>query len=289
MTDNITLPREVAKLALDHIEWYIENERGGRFAEVREAAEALRTALDAALAEPEKDAQCPTCGGGGLVPDPTWDWVRCDVCNPLPEKPEPTVKESLTVDHIRSIWLDSWKACGNVPTPVLAEHFARQIERAHGIGLAKPTGKDSLQVDAERYRWLRGELHGSRPPLARVVWKRHNIRESGDWTDLSDGQTLDEHIDAALAAPCLEVTVDPRLTPDEAAAISSALAAPDDIEALRRDAEQFRWMRENAISVDTVADPDGLVQVWVGTDPAKCFYGRTLDAAIVSAMAGSET
>ena len=31
---------------------------------------------------------------------------------------------------------------------------------------------------------------------------------------------------AHLAAPCLEVTVDPRLTPDEAAAISSALAAP---------------------------------------------------------------
>lgn len=30
-----------------------------------------------------------------------------------------------------------------------------------------------------------------------------------------------------LAAPCLEVTVDPRLTPDEAAAISSALAAPE--------------------------------------------------------------
>ena len=47
MSDNITLPREVAKLALDHIEWYIENERGGRFAEEREAAEALRTALAA--------------------------------------------------------------------------------------------------------------------------------------------------------------------------------------------------------------------------------------------------
>lgn len=47
MSDNITLPREVAKLALDHIEWYIENERGGRFAEVREAAEALRAALAA--------------------------------------------------------------------------------------------------------------------------------------------------------------------------------------------------------------------------------------------------
>jgi hypothetical protein len=52
MSDNITLPREVAKLALDHIEWYIENERGGRFAEVREAAEALRTALAAPRPEP---------------------------------------------------------------------------------------------------------------------------------------------------------------------------------------------------------------------------------------------
>ena len=35
-----------------------------------------------------------------------------------------------------------------------------------------------------------------------------------------------DDIRTALAAPCLEVTVDPRLTPDEAAAISSALAAP---------------------------------------------------------------
>ena len=48
---------------------------------------------------------------------------------------------------------------------------------------------------------------------------------------------------AHLAAPCLAVTVDPRLTPDEAAAISSALAAPDEIEALRRDAERYRWMK----------------------------------------------
>ena len=36
-----------------------------------------------------------------------------------------------------------------------------------------------------------------------------------------------EHLRAALAAPSLAVTVDPRLTPDEAAAISSALAAPE--------------------------------------------------------------
>ena len=46
---------------------------------------------------------------------------------------------------------------------------------------------------------------------------------------------------ARLAAPCLEVTVDPRLTLDEAAAISSALAAPSEgIEALRRENERLR-------------------------------------------------
>jgi hypothetical protein len=52
---------------------------------------------------------------------------------------------------------------------------------------------------------------------------------------------------AALAAPSLAVTVDPRLTPDEAAAISSALAAPsEDIEALRRDAERYRKQKERS-------------------------------------------
>jgi hypothetical protein len=46
---------------------------------------------------------------------------------------------------------------------------------------------------------------------------------------------------AALAAPSLAVTVDPRLTPDEARAISSALAAPnEDIETLRRENERMR-------------------------------------------------
>lgn len=74
----------------------------------------------------------------------------------------------------------------------------------------------------------------------------------------------------ALAAPRLEVTVDPRLTAEEAAAISAALAAPKqepvrcnpadycaarhmnlytappEDEALRRDAERYRWLRERA-------------------------------------------
>ena len=121
MTDTITLPRAAADLIEDLVEDLVENafddgaaKLKGPSEQTAKAIAALRAALDAALA-----------------------------------KPEPTVKDSLTVDRIWSIWLDSWKACGNVPTPVLAEHFARQIERAHGIGLAKPTSKDSLQVASE--------------------------------------------------------------------------------------------------------------------------------------------
>lgn len=56
---------------------------------------------------------------------------------------------------------------------------------------------ESLRADAERYRWLRGEVHGPRVPLAQVLWKFNNIRDNFRWTNLSDGQTLDEHIDAA--------------------------------------------------------------------------------------------
>jgi hypothetical protein len=65
--------------------------------------------------------------------------------------------------------------------------------------LAEP--EPAFQVDAERYRWLRGEVQGPHTPLAQVVWKRNNIRESGDWTNLSDGHALDKAIDDALAEP----------------------------------------------------------------------------------------
>jgi hypothetical protein len=69
---------------------------------------------------------------------------------------------------------------------------------------APPEPEPAFQVDAERYRWLRGEVQGPHTPLAQVVWKRNNIRESGDWTNLSDGQALDEAIDAAIDAAMQE-------------------------------------------------------------------------------------
>jgi hypothetical protein len=189
MTDNITLPRVDALQIRKSLVW------GGKLL-------AALTALDAALAEPEKErAEVAAPARNGVAssmeeidiltpesyrtteppakPEPytlaelfaqfaakqkpldadmaaiinaNLDslYITDEPAAALAEpEPEPTVKESLTVDHIRSIWLDSWKACPNVPTPVLAEHFARQIERAHGIGLAKPTSKDSLQVASE--------------------------------------------------------------------------------------------------------------------------------------------
>ncbi len=56
-----------------------------------------------------------------------------------------------------------------------------------------------------------------------------------------------------------------------------------EVEALRPNAERYLWLRNNALAMDTVADPDNLVQVWHGTDPALCATGRTLDAAIDAA------
>lgn len=38
--------------------------------------------LERATVKKSLPVDCPACGGGGLLPDPTWDWVRCDVCNP---------------------------------------------------------------------------------------------------------------------------------------------------------------------------------------------------------------
>jgi hypothetical protein len=51
----------------------------------------------------DPDAQCPTCGGGGLVPDPTWDWVRCEMCNPWPKKPKSPVKDTLTAEYAAAL------------------------------------------------------------------------------------------------------------------------------------------------------------------------------------------
>ena len=75
------------------------------------------------------------------------------------------------------------------------------------------------------------------------------------------------------------------------------MAAEAEVEALRKykaaahliaeDAGRFQWMKDHALAIDTVADPDNQVQIWHGTDPALCTYGKTLSEAVDAAMKGA--
>lgn len=55
--------------------------------------------------------------------------------------------------------------------------------------------------DAQRYRWLRSEqnIH-EQPPMASVVWKMDNNRNSNQWLNVTDEPALDSLIDAAISA-----------------------------------------------------------------------------------------
>lgn len=55
-------------------------------------------------------------------------------------------------------------------------------------------------------------------------------------------------------------------------------------EAMRKEAAWWRWLQNHALAIDTVADPDNQVQIWHGTDPARCTYGKTLSEAVDKAM-----
>jgi len=61
----------------------------------------------------------------------------------------------------------------------------------------------------------------------------------------------------------------------------------DERDALARDAARIQWLDEHALSMDAVADPDGFVWVWHGTDPARKIRGKTLREAIDRAMKGA--
>ena len=147
MSDNITLPREVVKLALDHIEWYIENERGGRFAEVREAAEALRTAL--AAPHPEPVAYFDLQKQVFYWAKPTMIDVPMTVAlKPLPlyaapptAAPEPTHPGYIIGSH----WLEtaySRICAGEAEADVLRDCGWERVDDA-----------EALRRGAERYRW----------------------------------------------------------------------------------------------------------------------------------------
>jgi len=105
-----------------------------------------------------------------------------------PPSPQPT-KEAMA-DLIRT--------AGHV-----TRSHAKMIADVLHAALSSPAssaGVDAQRLDAERYRWLRREVHGPRLPLAQVVWKQDGIRASSQWTNLCDGSSLDAHIDAAIAS-----------------------------------------------------------------------------------------
>lgn len=57
--------------------------------------------------------------------------------------------------------------------------------------------EDDNERDAKRYRWLRNEVDTDLP-VAQVVWKRNNIRDSSDWVNMVDAKDVDSSIDAAM-------------------------------------------------------------------------------------------
>ena len=82
--------------------------------------------------------------------------------------------------------------------------------------------------------------------------------DSPAWEWIKQGPTAElmATLRAALAAPSLAVTVDPRLTPDEATAISSALAAPrpEPVAYFDPQKREFYWARPTQIDAPTTVD-----------------------------------
>jgi hypothetical protein len=151
----------------------------------------------------------------------------------------------------RAVALQIREALMVATTPIPADqHRVNDALIDLEAALAEP--EPAFQVDAERYRWLRGEVQGPHTPLAQVVWKRNNIRESGDWTNLSDGHALDEAIDAALAEPekeraetvtsarCVAGSEKPASSRDESYRTTEPPAKPEPVAWLRKDGLRFR-------------------------------------------------
>ena len=195
MSDNITLPREVVKLALDHIEWYIENERGGRFAEVREAAEALRTAL---AAEPPKQepVRCNPAAMRTTASSPAVLFItELDPPALAAPRPEPSGYAYRSADGVLRL-NDGSQFNGGWPVEAVPYWFATPALAAEPT---KPSDDvEALRRDAERYRWMT-EDHPENETRRRVysVTLLFNAHRK-------------EHIDAAIDA-AMEPATEPAI------------------------------------------------------------------------------
>lgn len=180
--DKITLPRDVAQLALSYIEWYIENEDGGRFDHVIEAAAAFRTALAAPKQEPSDDRKAMNEALRILLKRESGDlrWQvsdACDILRTAVRKPLAAPSENKTHPGyvIGSHWLEtaySRICAGEAEADVLRDMGWERVD-------------ESLRRDAERYRWLRDTAPEGIGDMA-------SVRDSFDTSE------IDAAIDAAM-------------------------------------------------------------------------------------------
>ena len=158
MSDNITLPRELAEEVLEALIEARALLYDGRKQD--KAATALRAALAAPRPEPEPVAL-----------------AHC------PYTPPPSAHFGYVLgDH----WLEtaySRVLDGEAEAEVLKD-----------CGWERVTDAEALRQDAERYRWLRGE-HSRIDPCIKANAKYKLERQSSTWVNIHD---LDAAIDAAM-------------------------------------------------------------------------------------------
>lgn len=158
MSDNITLPRELAEEVLEALIEARALLYDGRKQD--KAATALRAALAAPRPEPEPVAL-----------------AHC------PYTPPPSAHFGYVLgDH----WLEtaySRVLDGEAEAEVLKD-----------CGWERVTDAEALRQDAERYRWLRGE-HSRIDPCIKANAKYKLERQSSTWVNIHD---LDAAIDAAI-------------------------------------------------------------------------------------------
>lgn len=122
-----------------------------------------------------------------------------------------------------------------------------------------------------------------RPSIYRISYDGKEM--DADWRNCIDA------LDAAyIVAACIAetrratITRDGEFVCEVAAQPQQAESHPaSSVRGAALDAVRFRWIEENVLAIDTATDPDGLVQVWHGTDPALVSYGKTLRAAVDAA------
>jgi hypothetical protein len=273
MTDNITLPREVAKLAFDHIEWYIENERGGRFAEVKEAAEALRTALAAPCLEVTVDPR--------LTPDEAAA-ISSALAAPR-QKPEPVAYFDLQ----KQVFF--WAKPTMIDVPMTVALNPLPLYAAPPTAAPEPVRYPEKRPALEVYNEIAAtDDPGS--PLERLRFFCSLAMRPQDWLDVEPffdslrepvrhpGYIIGNHwLETAYERLCAGEAEDAILEDYE-------LVREPRLRDLRRDAERYRWGVENARWIRHEHEAYVAIPVAVDAD-LSCTPMRT--AAIDAAMDAS--